>query len=407
MAKPMSKSDLISKLAEENSDKLSRKDVKSVLESAGDDRLQGAEEDRHVPAPRVREVRGDQEARHQGAEGNQPVHQGTDGLQGQARPQGAEGPPGQGRQRRGLSQLSRSAPQARLRRFKRSLQTRAYLREQLYISAGMDGLARRYQEVRRQTDLLAEPLSAEDCQVQSMPDASPTKWHLAHTSWFFETFVLEGAPLEPSFDYLFNSYYEAVGPRHPRAARGLLSRPSLDEVRALSPAHRRAGAGGAGARHARRGSCPRRAGPAARAATPGADPHRHQAPPRRPTRRARLPPPARRPRRRRQASARRRSTGSRGPAASSRSASPSPGRERRAVRVRQREPAAPGVAAPACARVAPGHLRRIPRLHQRRRLSPPRAVAVGRVGRGGRRAPRPPAVLARRRRSSRSTASGR
>jgi ergothioneine biosynthesis protein EgtB len=95
----------------------------------------------------------------------------------------------------------------------------------------MDGLARRYLEVRRQTDLLAEPLSAEDCQVQSMPDASPTKWHLAHTSWFFETFVLEGAPLEASFDYLFNSYYEAVGPRHPRPARGLLSRPSLDEVR--------------------------------------------------------------------------------------------------------------------------------------------------------------------------------
>jgi ergothioneine biosynthesis protein EgtB len=101
----------------------------------------------------------------------------------------------------------------------------------------MDGLARRYQEIRRQTDLLAQPLSAEDCQVQSMPDASPTKWHLAHTSWFFDTFVLDGAsvragaPLQPSYDYLFNSYYEAVGARHPRAARGLLSRPSLDEVR--------------------------------------------------------------------------------------------------------------------------------------------------------------------------------
>jgi ergothioneine biosynthesis protein EgtB len=95
----------------------------------------------------------------------------------------------------------------------------------------MDGLARRFLEVRRQTDLLAEPLSAEDCQVQSMPDASPTKWHLAHTSWFFETFVLEGAPFDPSFEYLFNSYYESVGPRHPRPARGLLSRPSLDEVR--------------------------------------------------------------------------------------------------------------------------------------------------------------------------------
>jgi len=67
-----------------------------------------------------------------------------------------------------------------------------------------------------------------------MPDASPTKWHLAHTSWFFDTFVLAG-PVDdaafPSFDYLFNSYYEAVGPRHPRAARGLLSRPSLDDVR--------------------------------------------------------------------------------------------------------------------------------------------------------------------------------
>jgi ergothioneine biosynthesis protein EgtB len=98
----------------------------------------------------------------------------------------------------------------------------------------MDGLARRYVEVRRQTDLLAEPLSPEDCQVQSMPDASPTKWHLAHTSWFFDRFVLAGPlddPAFPSFDYLFNSYYEAVGPRHPRAARGLLSRPSLDDVR--------------------------------------------------------------------------------------------------------------------------------------------------------------------------------
>jgi ergothioneine biosynthesis protein EgtB len=95
----------------------------------------------------------------------------------------------------------------------------------------MDGLARRYIEVRRQTDRLAEPLSAEDCQAQSMPDASPTKWHLAHTTWFFETFVLDGPPLAASFDYLFNSYYEAVGPRHPRAARGLLTRPSLDEVR--------------------------------------------------------------------------------------------------------------------------------------------------------------------------------
>jgi len=95
----------------------------------------------------------------------------------------------------------------------------------------MDGLVRRYLEVRRQTEQLCQPLSAEDCQVQSMPDASPAKWHLAHTSWFFETFVVGGEPMAASFGYLFNSYYEALGPRHQRAARGVLSRPSLDEIR--------------------------------------------------------------------------------------------------------------------------------------------------------------------------------
>jgi ergothioneine biosynthesis protein EgtB len=94
----------------------------------------------------------------------------------------------------------------------------------------MEGLARRYEGVRRRTEALVEPLSVEDCQVQSMPDASPAKWHLAHTSWFFETFVLEGEPFDPAFAYLFNSYYEALGARQPRAARGLLSRPSLGEV---------------------------------------------------------------------------------------------------------------------------------------------------------------------------------
>jgi ergothioneine biosynthesis protein EgtB len=99
----------------------------------------------------------------------------------------------------------------------------------------MTPLASRYRQVRRVTEALAEPLSPEDCQVQSMPDASPTKWHLAHTTWFFETFVLAARPgyqpFHAGWGYLFNSYYEAVGQRHARAHRGLLSRPSLDEVR--------------------------------------------------------------------------------------------------------------------------------------------------------------------------------
>ena len=95
--------------------------------------------------------------------------------------------------------------------------------------------SRVFTRVRAQTERLAAPLSAEDCCVQSMPDASPTKWHLAHTSWFFETFVLERAlpgyrVFHPEFRVLFNSYYNAVGDQHPRPQRGLLTRPSLDEV---------------------------------------------------------------------------------------------------------------------------------------------------------------------------------
>jgi len=96
-------------------------------------------------------------------------------------------------------------------------------------------LARRFCAVRERSVGLAAPLSAEDCCVQSMPDASPAKWHLAHTSWFFDVFVLEPfepdfKPFRPEFRVLFNSYYNAVGDKHPRPQRGLLTRPSLAEV---------------------------------------------------------------------------------------------------------------------------------------------------------------------------------
>jgi ergothioneine biosynthesis protein EgtB len=93
----------------------------------------------------------------------------------------------------------------------------------------------RFLEVRAATVRLADPLSPEDCLVQSMPDASPAKWHLAHTTWFFETFVLAPhapgyVPYDERWGFLFNSYYESVGARQPRPERGLLSRPSLAEV---------------------------------------------------------------------------------------------------------------------------------------------------------------------------------
>lgn len=92
----------------------------------------------------------------------------------------------------------------------------------------------RFARVRAVTEALVAPLSAEDCQVQSMPDASPAKWHLAHTSWFFDTFLLAERPgyepFDPAYATLFNSYYNGVGAPFARAERGLLSRPSLDDI---------------------------------------------------------------------------------------------------------------------------------------------------------------------------------
>jgi ergothioneine biosynthesis protein EgtB len=94
-----------------------------------------------------------------------------------------------------------------------------------------------FRTVRSASRELAAPLSPEDQCIQSMPDASPTKWHLAHTTWFFETVLLQPhadgyRAFDPRFQYLFNSYYEALGPRHPRPQRGLLTRPAIDEVHA-------------------------------------------------------------------------------------------------------------------------------------------------------------------------------
>jgi ergothioneine biosynthesis protein EgtB len=95
-------------------------------------------------------------------------------------------------------------------------------------------LTRRFLDVRATTDLLSSRLSAEDQTPQSMPDASPAKWHRAHTTWFFEEFILRPDPAyteyDPSYRYLFNSYYEAVGPRHPRPHRGLVTRPGITDI---------------------------------------------------------------------------------------------------------------------------------------------------------------------------------
>ena len=112
------------------------------------------------------------------------------------------------------------------------LETRAPAGATAFDAASLAG---RYAAIRDRTERLAAPLSAEDQTVQSMPDASPTKWHRAHVTWFFETFLL--LPHLPGyrrfreeFAYLFNSYYEAAGPRHARPKRGMLTRPAAAEV---------------------------------------------------------------------------------------------------------------------------------------------------------------------------------
>src|SRR3990167_9088779 len=102
-------------------------------------------------------------------------------------------------------------------------------------SVTRDSLAARYTAVRRMSEALSRPLAPDDYGLQAMPDASPAKWHLAHTSWFFETFLLKTfipgyRPFHPQFEHLFNSYYDQVGVPFPRPSRWLLSRPTVAEV---------------------------------------------------------------------------------------------------------------------------------------------------------------------------------
>src|SRR5579859_6691302 len=102
-------------------------------------------------------------------------------------------------------------------------------------AAQAEALMLRFRRIRSRSMALCASLTPEDMMVQSMPDASPTKWHLAHTTWFFERFVLERDPHyrspHPEWNYLFNSYYQSVGPMHARPRRGMLSRPTVAQVR--------------------------------------------------------------------------------------------------------------------------------------------------------------------------------
>ncbi|WP_249673553.1 ergothioneine biosynthesis protein EgtB [Pseudomonas abieticivorans] len=109
--------------------------------------------------------------------------------------------------------------------------------EMLLPLSTLEDRQQRYRDIRQHSERLASPLSPEDMVVQSMPDASPTKWHLAHTTWFFETFLLQALhpdyrPFDAAFAYLFNSYYEALGPRQPRPERGLMTRPAMEQITA-------------------------------------------------------------------------------------------------------------------------------------------------------------------------------
>ena len=127
------------------------------------------------------------------------------------------------------------------RSLQRSLSTEAPPRSAPWASADGMAIGHRFAELRQRTMALVQGLSEADCQAQSMPDASPLKWHLAHVTWFFETFVLERfepdfKPFHPAFRALFNSYYNGVGAQHARTQRGLITRPGLAEIKAYRAA---------------------------------------------------------------------------------------------------------------------------------------------------------------------------
>ena len=251
---------------------------------------------------------------------------------------------------------------------------------------GGDRLAalKRLVEIRGQSAALAANLMPEDQSIQSMPDASPTKWHLGHTTWFFETFILARGldpsyrAFDPAFAYLFNSYYEAAGPRHPRPERGLLSRPTVDLVGAY-----RDHVTAAMTRFVERAdeATWREIAPLlelglqSRAAASGTDPDGHQARLFAQPAAARLSGAAAAP----TGDAPPRPTGSSSPAGWSRSAMTAP-----ASRSTMRGRGTRCGCEPFRLAVAAGQLRRISGIHRRRRLSPAGVLAVRRLGDGPR-----------------------
>jgi ergothioneine biosynthesis protein EgtB len=142
--------------------------------------------------------------------------------------------PGFLKSRAAVFQLDLASQGGAMRSFIRS-RSRQTERTARKLPTVREALAARYRGVRHQSETLCQPLAPDDYGLQAMPDVSPARWHLAHTTWFFETFLLQDflpgyRPFHPQFEHLFNSYYEQVGAPFPRPQRGLLSRPTTEEI---------------------------------------------------------------------------------------------------------------------------------------------------------------------------------